>query len=111
MTSVAATVITQSERNSSDESANIIPTIGRAGRAGRAGENENIPFLNFDLIALYSSLSKCYFSFCIICKFLLSLPNVINLSDLSFTAASSSSHPPQNLSSLLCSSVYSLEIF
>ena len=45
MTSVAGTVITvRSERNSSDESANIVE-----GRE-RARENENIPFPNFDRI-------------------------------------------------------------
>ena len=67
------TLITERERGILQMSQRILFRIGR--------ENENIPFMNFDRIALYSSLNKCYFSFCILCKFLLSLPNVINLSD------------------------------
>ena len=74
MTSVAhSSLWSQRERGILQMSQRILFRIGR--------ENENIPFMNFDRIALYSSLNKCYFSFCILCKFLLSLPNVINLSD------------------------------
>ena len=72
------TGITLSERNSSDESANIIPALTLRMKT----------FQFYIWIALHCMYSSLNFSFCILCKFLLSLPNVINLSDFYLTSAS-----------------------